>query len=140
MEAQDLIDAFEILDSWDARYELIADLEKQLVPIAEADHTDENLVRGCNTRTWLTGHLVAGEPPVVEYRADAEGPLVRGLVAALLLPFQHRTPGEILDTDAHIYVARLGLDTHLSPNRRAGMEAFLGRVKDIARAHVSPPA
>lgn len=129
----DLIEAFELMETWEERYELIGELERELVPIPESEKTDEALVKGCNTRTWLSAHLGKGDPRRLEYRADAEGPLVRGLVAVLLLPFQGKTPEEVLATDPRPYIDRLGLEAALSPTRQAGMGAFLERVRTLAR-------
>ncbi|WP_462322780.1 SufE family protein, partial [Halochromatium sp.] len=95
---------------------------------------DSNLVPGCNTRTGLTAGAQPADPTRIQYRADAETPLVRGLVALLLVPFQDQTPGQVLETDPSDYIARLGLAEHLSANRRAGMEHFLERVHQLARA------
>ncbi|WP_295879494.1 SufE family protein [uncultured Thiohalocapsa sp.] len=133
MKTKDVLDAFELLDTWEARYEFIGDLSRELLPVAEREKTDANLVKGCNTKTWLTGDLTDGDPPVIEYRADAETPLVRGLVALLLVPFQGRTPEAVLETDPRDYIAKTGLAEHLSANRRAGMEHFIERVFQIAR-------
>ncbi len=132
MNTKDVLDAFALLDTWEARYELIGDLSRELLPLAESEKTDVNLVKGCNTKTWLTGNLTNDEPPVIEYRADAETPLVRGLVALLLVPFQRQTPAAVLETDPRPYITGLGLAEHLSPNRRAGMEHFIERVFQIA--------
>ncbi|WP_058557693.1 SufE family protein [Thiohalocapsa sp. ML1] len=133
MNTKDVLDAFELLETWEARYELIGDLSRELLPLADSEKHDANLVKGCNTSTWLTGSLTHSAPAVIEYRADAETPLVRGLVALLLVPFQRKSPDDVLHTDARDYIARLGLAEHLSPNRRAGMEHFIERVYQIAR-------
>jgi cysteine desulfuration protein SufE len=137
MNTQDVFDAFDLLDTWEARYEFIGDLSRQLLPLPDDARHDDTLVKGCNTRTWLTGELTAepngGQPPVIAYRADAETPLVRGLVALLLVPFQHQTPQVVLETDVADYIDKIGLAEHLSPNRRAGMEHFIERVYQIAR-------
>jgi len=134
MNTQEIIDAFEFLETWEERYELIAELGRGLLPLADGEKNDANLVAGCDTRTWLVGD-VTGHPRVMEYRADAEGPLVRGLVALLLMPFQGRAPEEVLATDPRAFVSRVGLESALSAKRQAGMYAFLDRVKDIARVH-----
>jgi cysteine desulfuration protein SufE len=133
MDTKDVLDAFELLDTWEARYELIGDLSRELLPLADSEKNETNLVQGCNTKTWLTGSLTNEDPPVIEYRADAETPLVRGLVALLLVPFQRKTPQDVLETDARRYIAKLGLAEHLSPNRRVGMQHFIERVYQIAR-------
>lgn len=133
MHADEIIEAFELLPDWDERYELIGDLGKQLAPMPPAEKTDANLVPGCTTRAWLTGH-VTGDPPVLEFSADAEGPLVRGLMALLLVPFEGKSPQEVLDTDPRGFIDSLGLEQHLSTGRRVGLHAFLDRVKAIARS------
>lgn len=132
MDMQSIFDAFELLQSWEERFDMVADLGRELLPIDESERTDENLVRGCDTRTWLTGRLTGGDQPVMEYHADAEGPLVRGLVALLLMPFQGKAPDEIIAYDPAPYIAKLGLEEALSMKRRAGMHTFLARVRQIA--------
>jgi cysteine desulfuration protein SufE len=135
MDTQTLIDAFEHLDTWEERYELIAELSRDLLLLTESDRNEANLIRGCDTRTWLTGQLVPGVPRRLEYRAEAEGPLVRGLVAVLLMPFQGKSPEEVLATDPLPFIRRLGLESALSAKRQAGMAAFLERVKAIAAGY-----
>ena len=133
MDTKDVLDACDLLDNWEARYEFIGELSRELLPLAESEKHDGNLVQGCNTKTWLVGSLTNDRPPVIEYRADAETPLVRGLVALLLVPFQRKTPHDVLDTDARDYINKTGLADHLSANRQAGMEHFIERVYRIAR-------
>jgi cysteine desulfuration protein SufE len=133
MHTKDVLDAFELLDNWEARYEFIGDLSRELLPLAESEKIDANLVKGCNTQAWLIGSLTSGDPAIIEFRADAETPLVRGLVALLLVPFQRKSPRDVLETDARAYIAKLGLAEYLSSNRRVGMEHFLERVYQIAR-------
>lgn len=135
MDTQTLIDAFDHLDTWEERYELVSEFSRELLPLADSDRTDVNLIRGCDTRTWLIGQLVPGVPSRLEYRAEAEGPLVRGLVAVLLMPFQGKSPEEVLATDPYPFIRRLGLDAALSAKRQAGMQAFIERVKAIAAGY-----
>jgi cysteine desulfuration protein SufE len=132
MDKQAILDAFQYLETWEERYQLISELERELVPLDEADRTDVNRIAGCTTRTWLTGELADTDPPTLVYRADAEGPLVRGLVALLLIPFQGHTPAEVVAMDPRPYIQLLGLESALSQQRRAGMYAFLERVRQIA--------
>jgi cysteine desulfuration protein SufE len=131
MDTNDVKDAFRFLETWDDRYELITELGKALPPLLEKDRGEQNLVPGCTTRTWLVGRLDPGSR-AIQFRADAEGPLVRGLVALLLLPFQDKTPEEVLCFDHQAYIAELGLEGGLSGKRLAGVQAFFAKVKQIA--------
>lgn len=134
MNTADVLDAFELLEDWEARYEFIGELSRELRSITDEERTEANLVPGCNTRTWLTGQRMEEDPARIEFRADAETPLVRGLVALLLVPFQHQSPAQVLATDPMGYINGLGLKEHLSPNRQAGMEHFIERVYQIAHS------
>ncbi len=134
MTEQEIVEAFEVLSDWDDRYEFITDLGRELDAMPAADRTERNRVQGCTTPTWVTGHLTADDPPVMDYRVDVEGALVRGLVVVLLVPFQGKTPEDVMARDIGDYLSRLGLEEHLSPNRRQGMHAFIARVKSIAEA------
>jgi cysteine desulfuration protein SufE len=134
MNMQAVLDAFEFLETWEERFEFVSELGGELPLLSAAERTEVNLVPGCTTRTWLTGRM-ASDSSVLELRADAETPLVRGLVALLLMPFRGKTPSEVLGTDPRPFIERLGLEEALSAKRRAGMEAFLDRVRRIARDH-----
>ena len=132
MDMQRIIDTFDLLPDWNQRYEFMSELGNKLEAFPAPDKTDQNLVQGCTTRTWLVGRLSDDESGAMTYKADAEGALVRGIVALLLLPFQGKTPEEVLAHDPKGFITRLGLEEHLSPNRRVGMHAFLDKVKAIA--------
>jgi cysteine desulfuration protein SufE len=92
MDSQTLIDAFEHLDTWEERYELISELSRELLPLTESDRTDANLIKGCDTRTWLTGQLVPGTESRLEYRAAAEGPWSRAWWRCCCCPFRASLP------------------------------------------------
>lgn len=135
MNAEEIIEAFDLLDTWEERFELVVDLGGDLVVPEDAERTDANLVAGCTTRTWLIGRLSDDAPPILHFRADAETPLVKGLVALLLKPYEGKTPAEVLATDPQPFVERLGLDKALSAKRRVGMDAFFEKVKQVAQRH-----
>ena len=136
MRVEDLTEAFELLAEWEDRYAYISDLGSQLEHLDAEDKTEGNLVRGCMTRVWITGALAADDSSIVHYRADAEGPIIKGLVAMLLVIFQNKTAEEVLATDADELIDRLGLEEHLSPNRHVGMYAMVDKIKGIARSFV----
>jgi cysteine desulfuration protein SufE len=137
MDMQGLNEAFELIEDWDGRFELIADLGKDLPALPESARLDANLIPGCDTRTWLIGVEGPGQPPTLQFLADAEGPLVRGLVAVLLMPFRDRTAAQVLTTDPRPFYDGLGIANALSAKRQAGMAAFLEAVRRIAARHAA---
>jgi len=132
-----LTDAFELLTDWQERYDYISELGRKLPPMPEAEKTDASRVHGCISRVWVTGRLT-GAPPVMAYHADGEGPIIRGLVALLVMLFEGKTPDEVLGLDAEGLIEKLGLDENLSPNRHIGMYAMVEKIKAIARTAATP--
>jgi cysteine desulfuration protein SufE len=133
MSIERLMDAFDLLTDWQERYDYISELGGKLAPMPDSEKTEESRVQGCISKVWISGSLV-GEPGVMEYRADGEGPIIRGLVALLVMLFQGKTPDEVLALDAEGVIEKLGLDENLSPNRHIGMYAMVEKIKGVARA------
>jgi cysteine desulfuration protein SufE len=135
MNVHELMEAFEMLPDWEDRYKLIEDLGRHMPDLPDDQLTEENRIKDCNTKAWLIAHLNDEDPPKMVFEADAETATVRGLMALMLLPFRDKTPEEVLATDPDDLFALIGLETALSPTRRAGMEALLFRVRALAVEH-----
>lgn len=138
MNIEELMQAFALLPDWEDRYKMIEDMGRAMPGLPPDKVNDDSLVKGCNTRAWLIAHLSDDDPPRLVLEADAETSLVRGLMALLLLPFRDKTPAEVLATDPREMFGPMGLESALSPNRQAGMEALLHRVRELALAHLEP--
>lgn len=137
MDIQELMEAFAMLPDWEDRYRMIEDLGRGLPTLPADVLTEENRIKDCNTRAWLLAHLSDDEPPRLLFEADAETATVRGLMALMLLPFRDKTPEQVLETDPYEFFKPMGLEEALSPTRRAGMEALLFRVRELAVMNLS---
>lgn len=126
----DLIDNFGLLDDWEARYGYLIELGKGLPPMADDLKTDETFVRGCTSRVWMVAET--GEGGHIHFTADSDAHIVRGLISILLCAYQDKMPAEIKAIDIEDVFARIGLDQHLSPNRRNGFFAMVERIKTLA--------
>lgn len=125
----DLIENFSLLDDWEARYQYLIDLGKDLPPMAEALKTEDTLVRGCTSRVWMvTRQDQSGRYHII---ADSDAHIVRGLVAVLLSAYQDKTAEEIKSIDIEESFNRMGLSDNLSPNRRNGFFAMVSRLKTL---------
>lgn len=141
MTIERLVEAFEIFGDWQERYDYISELGRKVPDLPDHEKVEANRVHGCVSRVWITGELT--EAGVMQYRAEGEGAIIRGLVALLVMLFQGKSPQEVLSLDAEGVIERLGLDENLSPNRHIGMYAMVDRIKNIARdaaAAQVPPA
>jgi cysteine desulfuration protein SufE len=132
-----LVEDFELFEDWEDRYRYIVDLGKKLPAMPEEEKTEDNKVRGCMSQVWLTCQPNDEDTPVtLSFRADSDAFIVKGLIAILLELYSGRTPQEISDLDATEALTRLGLESHLSPNRRNGFVAMVGRIKAEAESRL----
>ena len=129
---------FALLPDWEDRFEYLIDLGRALDPLSDEERVEANRVQGCMSQVWLVAQVQPGPaenpPPRLNLRGDSDALIVRGLVAVVLATLSDRTPAAILATDVEAQFKRLGLDTHLSPNRRNGFASMVGRVKALAAA------
>ncbi|MCX6954231.1 MAG: SufE family protein [Verrucomicrobia bacterium] len=128
-----LIDDLAIIDDPQERLGVIVDRAKKLPPLAESERTDATRVRGCVSLVHLVGEVREGH---CYFRCEADGPLVRGLVALLCEFYSGATPAEIAATDTDPLEA-LGLAKNLSPTRRNGLASARATIRAFAQAHVT---
>lgn len=134
LEIDDLAETFELLGDWEERYRYLIELGRKLPPMPDAEHDETHKVRGCMSQVWLA-HSREGGPPVrLAFRGDSDAHIVKGLIALLLGLTSGRTPQEILATDIASVFTRLGLEEHISMNRRNGFYAMVERIRQMAAA------
>ena len=126
---EDLAENFTLFEDWEERYRYLIDLGRALPAMDEALKTDATLVKGCTSRVWL--HASA-EQGAYRFVADSDAHIVRGLIALLLAAYQGKSAREIADIDIETTFEAIGLNQHLSPNRRNGFFAMVERVKSLA--------
>ena len=130
-EKQDeVIAEFSDFDDWMDRYQLLIDLGSEQPPLEEKYKTEQNLIDGCQSRVWLQADLVDGK---LQFRADSDALIVKGIVALLVRVLSDHTPQEILDADLY-FIEAIGLREHLSPTRSNGLGAMLKQMKMYALA------
>jgi cysteine desulfuration protein SufE len=134
---QEVVDEFAMFSDWQDRYEHLIELGKELPLIAPEQKTDDNLVRGCQSRVWLAAEQRASTPlnagPIVHFTADSDAMITKGIVALLVRVYNDRTPQEILGASTE-FIDRIGLRDHLSPNRANGLSAMIDQMKRYAVA------
>lgn len=131
-EKQDeLIDELSGLDDWMDRYSYIIDLGNQLPAIDESLKTPSHLIEGCQSRVWLDARL--SPEGKVEFTADSDAIIVKGIISMLIDVLNGHTPLEILDADLY-FIDRIGLSEHLSPTRSNGLLAMVKQMRLYATA------
>lgn len=132
MSIEDLIDDFEFLDDWDDRYGYVIELGKALEPFPEELRTDGTKVKGCVSQVWLLS--TRNEDGTLHFIGDSDALIVRGLIAILFRLYSDKSAGDILGADAKATFERLGLDSHLSPQRSNGFYSMVERIRRDAEA------
>ncbi len=131
-ETQDeIIEEFCEMDDWMDRYQLLIDLGEEQEPLPASDKTEQNLIDGCQSRVWLVCDEHDG---ILDFKAESDALIVKGIVTLLIRVVNHHTPQEILDAQLY-FIERIGLTEHLSPTRSNGLLAMIKQVRMYALAY-----
>ena len=130
-ELQDeVIEEFSDFDDWMDKYQLLIDLGNEQEPLAPEYKNDQNLTDGCQSRVWLQADLVDGK---VEFQAESDALIVKGIIALLIKVVSGHTPDEILENELY-FIEAIGLKDHLSPTRSNGLLAMVKQMRMYALA------
>jgi cysteine desulfuration protein SufE len=133
-EKQDqIIEDFELFDDWMEKYEYIIQLGKELPMIDEQYKTDDNLIRGCQSRVWLHADYTEGK---LVFTGDSDALITKGLVSMVVQVLSGHTPRDIADANIY-FIDAIGLRSHLSPTRSNGLLSMLKQMKMYAIAYLS---
>lgn len=127
---EEVIDEFLLFDDWMQKYEYMIDLGKSLPLINENNKTNDRLIKGCQSKVWLDAQLKNGK---INYTADSDAIITKGIIAILLRVFSNQTPDAILSANTD-FIDEIGLKEHLSPNRANGLVSMIKQLKIYALA------
>lgn len=125
---EELVENFSLFDDWEDRYRYLIDLGRTLPSMNDELKTDEYLVRGCTSRVWLIPEIKDSR---FYFQADSDAHIVRGLVAILFAAYNGKSLNHISNIDVDAAFKEIGLDQHLSANRRSGFFAMVERIKAL---------
>ena len=130
-EIQDeIIEEFSGFDDWMDKYQLLIDLGNEQEPLDEKYKIESNLINGCQSRVWLQADYHDG---IIDFTAESDALIVKGIVALLIRVLSGHTPQEILDADLY-FIDQIGLKEHLSPTRSNGLLAMVKQMRMYALA------
>ncbi|MEE2661663.1 MAG: SufE family protein [Pseudomonadota bacterium] len=128
---QDIIGEFSFFDDWIQRYEYIIEMGKALKGLPEDKKDEAHKVAGCQSQVWF---YATQQGDKINFDADSDAMIVRGLIALLLRVYSNRTPKEIMNTPAEFFEV-LDLGSHLSGSRANGLHAMIKRIHAYAKAY-----
>jgi cysteine desulfuration protein SufE len=128
-ESQDeIIEEFELFDDWADKYEYIIDLGKKLKGFPEEQKTEDNIIKGCQSRVWLNARK---DDESLIFEADSEAIIVKGLVNMLIRVLSGHTPQEIAKADLY-FMEKIGMSQHLAQTRSNGLASMVKQMKNYA--------
>ena len=130
-EIQDeIIEEFAEFDDWMDKYQLLITMGEEQEPLPAELKTEQNLIDGCQSRVWLVCDEQDGK---LQFRAESDALIVKGIVSLLIRVVTDHTPQEILDADLY-FIPQIGLTEHLSPTRSNGLLAMVKQIRMYALA------
>ena len=127
---EEIVEEFSMFDDWMERYEYIIELGKNLPLIKEEFKTENNLIKGCQSKVWLQGEK---KDDKIVFTADSDAILTKGIIAILIRTFSNQSAKDILDADMS-FIDKIGLKEHLSPTRANGLVSMIKNIKMYALA------
>lgn len=126
----DIVEEFAVFTDWMDKYEYLIDLGKSMPLIDEKDKTEGNLIRGCQSRVWLSCREEGGR---LYFAADSDAIITKGIISLLLKVYDGQTPEDILAADES-FIEQIGLKENLSPTRANGLVSMIQTIKAHAAA------
>lgn len=128
---EDIIDEFSMFEDWEERYQYMIDLGKTLPLIDEQFKTDDNIIKGCQSKVWV--HAEMNDDKVV-FTADSDAIITKGIIAILIRVFSNQSPKDIIQADT-TFIDDIGLKEHLSPTRANGLVSMIKQIRMYAIAY-----
>jgi cysteine desulfuration protein SufE len=126
-----IIDEFSLLDGdMEMTVFYIMELGQKLPDIKESDRTEDNIVKGCQSKVWMMARL---ENDKIYFEADSNTAITKGLVSLLIRIFNGQSPDVILNADLY-FMKKIGMERFIGTQRSNGFAAMIKQMKFYALA------
>jgi cysteine desulfuration protein SufE len=128
---EEIISEFSLLDGdMEMTVFYIMELGQKLPEMPESEKTEDNIVKGCQSKVWLTARL---ENDRVYFTADSNTAITKGLVSLLTRIYNGQRPADILNSDLY-FMKKIGMDRFIGTQRSNGFAAMIKQMKMYALA------
>ena len=132
LAADALADDFDFLGDNESRNQYVIDLGNALPDYFELLKKVTPRVAGCMSEVYLVARRSPADPARVEFVADANSAIVRGLIAVLQKLFAGQRAADVLAFDVNAFFDRIGLANFITGQRRNGLEGMIRRLREFA--------
>lgn len=127
----EIISEFSLLDGdMEMTVFYIMELGQKLSDMPENEKTDENIVKGCQSKVWLTALL---KDEKIVFQADSNTAITKGLVSLLVRILSNQKPDDILHADLY-FMNKIGMERFIGTQRSNGFAAMIKQMKLYALA------
>ena len=127
----EIVNEFSLLDGdMEMTVFYIMELGQKLPVMNESDKTEDNIVKGCQSKVWLTADI---QNDKIHFSADSNTAITKGLVSLLVRIFSNQTPEDILETDLY-FMHKIGMERFIGTQRSNGFAAMIRQMKLYALA------
>jgi cysteine desulfurase/selenocysteine lyase len=130
MAADEIAEVFGMLEDRDARSEYVIELGGKLPGMPQSLKIEPNRVHGCMSTVHLFGQRRADGR--LDFVADSDAHIVRGLIGLLEKLFAGQKASEILAFDVQQFFQRIGLEQFISVQRRTGLDGMIKKIRALA--------
>ncbi|MGY8769380.1 MAG: SufE family protein [Pirellulales bacterium] len=132
--AEELIDEFDFLDDPTDRLQFVIELGREIPELDERYKIEQFRVQGCQSQVWVVPQINEEDPTRLQFAADSDAQIVKGLISMLVMLLSNKTAKEILVYDIKGLFEKLGLQQSLTPSRSNGFYSMVRRIHDLAQA------
>ncbi len=127
----EIVNEFSLLDGdMEMTVFYVMELGQKLPPFPDEDRTENNEVKGCQSKVWLTARL---ENEQLYFSADSNTAITKGLVSLLVRIFSGQRAGDILNADLY-FMKKIGMERFIGTQRSNGFAAMIKQMKLYALA------
>ncbi|EPR66964.1 SufE family protein [Cyclobacterium qasimii] len=129
---EEIISEFEILgDDKESTIYYIMELGDQLQEFPEEEKKEDNIIKGCQSKVWLTTTLEDGK---ICFQADSNTDITKGLISLLIRVLSERKASEIINADLY-FIDKIGMGNIIGSQRSNGLSAMIKQMKLYAIAY-----
>ena len=124
-----IIEEFSMLDGdMEMSLNYIIELGEELGSFPDEQRTDENIVKGCQSKVWLTASV---EDEKIRYQADSNTAITRGLVSLLVRVLNQSKPEDVVSAEIY-FPKQIGMDRFIGTQRSNGFASMINQMKMYA--------
>ena len=125
---QELLEEIDLFQDWTERYEYVIGLGKKMPTLDSSLHTEERLIKGCQSQVWLEAQKEDGN---IRFTADSDSLITKGMIALFVRILDNETADNILTADMS-FIDKTGLKEHLAPTRANALNLMATQMKQRA--------